>query len=271
MTDRAAIHVDGVSKAFLIPHERRTRLKESFAHPLRRTTYERNQALERVTFDVARGEFFGIIGPNGSGKSTLLKILAHIYRADAGTVRVNGRLSPFIELGVGFNYELTARENIEINGVLLGLTRAEVARAFRRDPRVCRARAVRRPAAEELLERDASPPGVLDRDPGPVRHPAAGRGARGRRRALSGEVLRDRSRRSRGNGKTVVFVSHDLGAISRFCDRALCLSEGRVQEVGPAVEVVDMYRDQVALGDFVRPFVTRTGMPTVAEAVRDPS
>src|SRR5437667_7607603 len=121
-----AIEATGVSKEFLIPHAQRWRLKEYFAHPLSRTTFEKNQALREVTFDVAAGEFFGIVGPNGSGKSTLLKILAGIYRADSGIVRVHGKLSPFIELGVGFNFELSARENVEINAMLLGLTSREL-------------------------------------------------------------------------------------------------------------------------------------------------
>ena len=125
-----AIDVRGVSKTFRLPHEQRTHLKEYFLHPLRRTTYERQRALEDITFAVESGEFFGVIGPNGSGKSTLLKILAGIYRHEAGVVRVNGLLSPFIELGVGFNPELTARDNIKINGTLLGLTRKQIAQRF---------------------------------------------------------------------------------------------------------------------------------------------
>jgi len=96
-----AIEVSGVSKTFLIPHEQRTYFREYFIHPFRRTTYERNDALEDVSFAIEEGEFFGIIGPNGSGKSTLLRILAKIYVPDSGNVRVNGLLSPFIELGVG--------------------------------------------------------------------------------------------------------------------------------------------------------------------------
>jgi ABC-type polysaccharide/polyol phosphate transport system ATPase subunit len=247
MTGRPAIQVDDVSKAFLIPHERRTRLKESFAHPLRRTTYERNQALDRVTFDVTRGEFFGIIGPNGSGKSTLLKILAHIYRADAGTVRVNGRLSPFIELGVGFNYELSARENIEINGMLLGLTRAEVAERF--DAILEFAELER--FVDQQLKNFSS--GMLLRlaysiaiqVPFDI--------------LLLDEVLAvgDQHFQAkcyatfdeiRGQGKTVVFVSHDPGAITRFCDRALYLSAGMIRRIGPVAEVVDEYQNQAARG-----------------------
>ena len=126
----AAIEVAGVSKSFRIPHEQRTYLKEYFLHPFRRTTYERNEALQDVTFSVEAGEFFGVFGPNGSGKSTLLRILAGIYVPDTGLVRVNGLLSPFIELGVGFNVELNARDNIRINATLAGLTRRQIDSKF---------------------------------------------------------------------------------------------------------------------------------------------
>ncbi len=108
----------------------RRRSRSCFLHPFRKLDYEQQQALDDVSFVVERGECFGIIGPNGSGKSTLLKILAGIYRADAGAVRVDGRLSPFIELGVGFNPDLNARDNIRINGTLLGLTPKEVDERF---------------------------------------------------------------------------------------------------------------------------------------------
>src|SRR5262245_56162270 len=124
-----AIEVVGVAKTFRLPHERRTTLKEYFLHP-RRTGYEEQRALEDISFRVEHGEFFGIIGPNGSGKSTLLKIIAGIYRQDAGTVQVNGLLSPFIELGVGFNPALTARDNIRINGTLLGLSKRELEQRY---------------------------------------------------------------------------------------------------------------------------------------------
>jgi ABC-type polysaccharide/polyol phosphate transport system ATPase subunit len=245
MTDAPAIQALDVSKAFFIPHERRSRLKETFAHPLRRMTYERNQALDGVTFDIAEGEFFGVIGPNGSGKSTLLKILAHIYRADAGTVRVNGRLSPFIELGVGFNFELSARENIEINGMLLGLTRAELAERF-----------------DAILE-FAELPRFVDQQ---LKNFSSGMILRLAYAIaiqvpfdilLLDEVLAVGDERFRAKcfatfeeireqGKTVVLVSHDLGSITRFCDRALFLAEGTIRAIGPTAEVVDEYYAQAA-------------------------
>src|SRR4051795_5624224 len=100
-------------------------LKERALHPFRRSAYDRFDALDEVSFAIERGEFFGIVGRNGSGKSTLLKCLAGIYRADGGAVYVNGRVSTFIELGVGFNMELAAHDNVLLNAVMLGLTRTE--------------------------------------------------------------------------------------------------------------------------------------------------
>jgi len=119
-----AIEARGIDKSFRLPTHKVDSLKE------RLTTFSKREfrelrALRDVSFDVHRGEFFGIVGRNGSGKSTLLKILASIYAADAGRVRMAGRLAPFIELGVGFNPDLTARENVELNGVMMGLHRDE--------------------------------------------------------------------------------------------------------------------------------------------------
>src|SRR5581483_674882 len=122
------IRVEGVHKAFRVPDQRIDSLKERATHPLRRIEWRELQALKGVSFEVRKGEFFGIVGRNGSGKSSLLKILASIYRADSGRVRVAGRMAPFIELGVGFNPELTARENVVMNGVLMGLTRRDAQR-----------------------------------------------------------------------------------------------------------------------------------------------
>jgi ABC-2 type transport system ATP-binding protein len=127
-TEPVVIDVAGVSKRFRIPDQRLDSLRERFTHPLQRISYRELQALDDVSFQIHRGEFFGIVGRNGSGKSSLLKILASIYRADQGRVRTAGRVAPFIELGVGFNPELTVRENTTLNGVLMGLSRREAAR-----------------------------------------------------------------------------------------------------------------------------------------------
>src|SRR6185503_723983 len=119
------VSVEDVSKTFRIPKHRVTTFKERALHPLRRTSYDRFKALDEVNVEIRRGEFFGIFGRNGSGKSTLLKLLASIYAADGGRIRIAGRLAPFIELGVGFNEELTAEENAILNCVMTGLSVSE--------------------------------------------------------------------------------------------------------------------------------------------------
>ena len=235
------IDVDRVSKTFRLPHERRTTLKEYFLHPLRPVRYEVQRALEDVSFRVEPGEFLGIIGPNGGGKSTLLKIIAGIYRADSGTVRVNGLLSPFIELGVGFNYELTARDNIWINGTLLGLDRRTLRERFHdivafaelerfvdqklknfssgMQVRLAYAIAIQVDFDDLLLDE------VL---------------------AVGDESFQQRCfetfGRFRADGKTIVLVTHSLGLIERFADRALLLLDGSVGALGDPEDVIVRYK-----------------------------
>lgn len=198
-------------------------------------------AVRDVSFAVEEHSITGIIGPNGCGKSTLLKILAHIYRADEGSVRINGKLSPFIELGVGFNYELSGRENIEINAMLLGLTRAELAKRF---DAILEFSELERFVDLQLKNYSS---GMLLRlaysiaiqVPFDI--------------LLLDEVLAVGDERfqkkcfatfnqMRADGKTVVFVSHDLRSIGDFCDRALLLARGAVQCIGEPGEVIDAYR-----------------------------
>ena len=149
------IEVRDLDKSFRIPEHRIDSFKERAVHPFAGPTTASCSALRGISFDVRKGEFFGIVGRNGSGKSTLLKVLASIYRADAGTIRMAGRLAPFIELGVGFNPELTARENVVLNGVMMGLSPREARRRLDAVARLRRARGVRRAEAEELLLGDA--------------------------------------------------------------------------------------------------------------------
>src|SRR5919204_887197 len=125
-----AVEVDGVSKSFRRPYERVHTIKERVLHPLRRTRYDTLTALRDVSFEVADGEFFGIVGRNGSGKSTLLKCIAGIYATDAGRIRLRGQMSPFIELGVGFTPDLPARDNVLLNAIMLGLSPAEAEERF---------------------------------------------------------------------------------------------------------------------------------------------
>ncbi len=130
--DELSVKIENLNKVFKLPHEKTNSIKSAFVNFYRlKKSYEMQQALKDVSFEVKKGEFFGIVGKNGSGKSTLLKILAGIYLPTSGEVKVNGSLTPFIELGVGFNPELTGRENIFLNGALLGFNRKEMQSLYR--------------------------------------------------------------------------------------------------------------------------------------------
>src|SRR4051812_23291299 len=124
------VTVDEVSKTFRLPHRRVSTLKERVLHPFESSGHDDLHALRDVSFDIAQGEFFGIVGRNVSGKPTLVKCMAGIYDIDAGSIHMHGRVSPFIELGVGFNPDLTARDNVIINAVMLGLTRKQARERF---------------------------------------------------------------------------------------------------------------------------------------------
>jgi len=237
-----AVEAVELSKSFKLPHDERRTLKAHFLHPFRGTTYETNRAVQDVTFSVPHGEFFGVIGTNGSGKSTLLKLIAGIYRADHGSVRIDGRLSPFIELGVGFNPELNARDNVRINGTLMGLTSRQIQQRF-----------------EEIIEFAELERFVDQR----LKNYSSGMQLR-LAYAISiqvpfeilllDEVLAVGDHafqtkcfatfdRMKEEGKTMVFVSHDLASVARYCDRALLLHNGVVQAIGPAEEVVNLYHE----------------------------
>jgi ABC-type polysaccharide/polyol phosphate transport system ATPase subunit len=235
-----AVVVDGLSKRFQIPAEQVHTLKERALHPFRKQRYNRFDALEDVSFAVPHGEFFGIVGRNGSGKSTLLKCLAGIYRSDAGRIEVRGRLSTFIELGVGFNPDLAARDNVLINGVMLGLS-----------PAAARARFESVLEFSELHE-------FVDLK---LKNYSSGMQVRlafsvaiqvDADVLLIDEVLAvgdaafqqkcfDEFHRLRDEGKTMLFVTHDMGAVVRFCQRAMLLERGRARFIGEPDEVASRY------------------------------
>jgi ABC-type polysaccharide/polyol phosphate transport system ATPase subunit len=235
-----AVVVDGVSKTFVLPHERVHTLKERALHPFRSTGSDTLHALRDVSFEVRRGEFFGIVGRNGSGKSTLLKCLAGIYAADSGAMYVDGRMSAFIELGVGFNMDLPARDNVLINATMLGLSPREAARRFDRIVDF----AELRPFVDLKLKNYSS--GML------VRLAFAVMIQVDAEILLIDEVLAvgdaafqqkcfDEFGRIRASGTTVLLVTHDMGAVQRFCQRAMLLEEGRVVEIGDPHRVGNRY------------------------------
>jgi ABC-type polysaccharide/polyol phosphate transport system ATPase subunit len=225
------IEARGIGKSFRIPSHRIDSLKERATHPLASVSYRELRALDDVSFDVGEGEFFGIVGRNGSGKSTLLKIMASIYRADTGRVRMAGRVAPFIELGVGFNPELTARENGVLNGVLMGLTLREARRRldavldfaelgdfvdlklknYSSGMMVRLAFAVMVQADADIMLIDE----VL----------AVGDAAFGQKCM---DVFHERRRA----GKTIVLVTHDMATVQSLCHRAMLLHDGELQYVG---------------------------------------
>jgi ABC-type polysaccharide/polyol phosphate transport system ATPase subunit len=237
-----AVVVDGVSKAFRLPHEKVSTLKERALHPFRRSRYDRLDALKDVSFVVPQGEFFGIVGRNGSGKSTLLKCLAGIYRVDQGGVYINGRVSTFIELGVGFNPDLAARDNVLINGVMLGLSPRE---ALERYDRVIDFAGLRE--FEELkLKNYSSGMHVrlafsvmiqVDADILMIDEVLAVGDAAFQQKCF------DVFNRLREEGRTILFVTHDMGSVRRFCHRAMLLDRGDVKMIGKPLEVGTAYVD----------------------------
>jgi ABC-type polysaccharide/polyol phosphate transport system ATPase subunit len=231
-----AIFVDRVSKQFDLPREQVHTLKERFLHPFKSTQTDTLHALRDVSFDVRKGEFFGIAGRNGSGKSTLLKCVAGIYGVTAGDIYVNGAVSTFIELGVGFNPDLPATDNILLNATMLGLS-----------PRASRERidavldfAELREFADLKLKNYSS--GMLVRLAFSVMIQVDAEVL------IIDEVLAvgdaafqqkcyDEFERIRRSGKTVLFVTHDMNAVRRFCDRAVLLEKGRLIAEGDPEDV----------------------------------
>jgi ABC-2 type transport system ATP-binding protein len=235
-----AIEARGVQKTFRIPRHRIDSLKERATHPFTRVEYRELRALRGISFDVHRGEFFGIVGRNGSGKSTLLKVMASIYRADAGRIRMAGRVAPFIELGVGFNPELTARENVALNGVMMGLTRRE---ALNRLDAVLEFAEL-----EEFVELKLKnySSGMM------VRLAFAVMVQADADVMLIDEVLAvgdaafaqkcmDVFQEKRKAGSTIILVTHDMATVQGLCDRAMLIHDGELRYIGDPEETAMRY------------------------------
>jgi ABC-type polysaccharide/polyol phosphate transport system ATPase subunit len=227
----AAVAIEGVSKTFRLPHQQYSTLKERVLHPFRSTDYDELHAVRDISLEIANGEFFGIVGRNGSGKSTLLKCIAGIYGVDTGRISVAGRLSPFIELGVGFNMDLTARDNVIINAIMLGLSRREARARF--DEVI--AFAELQEFIDLKLKNYSS--GML------VRLAFATSIQVQAEILLIDEVLAvgdaafqqkcfEEFHRLKREGRTIVFVSHDMYTVERFCDRAMLMERGSMIQLG---------------------------------------
>jgi ABC-type polysaccharide/polyol phosphate transport system ATPase subunit len=238
--DASAVRVDNVSKTFRIPKEHVHTFKERALHPFRRTQYRELAALRDVSFTVAPGEFYGIVGRNGSGKSTLLKCMAGIYATDRGRIYVDGRLSSFIELGVGFNPDLPARDNILLNAAMLGLSPRE---ARRRVDAVLEFAELEE-FAELKLKNYSSGMSVRLAFAVMIQVDAEV--------LLIDEVLAvgdaafqqkcyDQFAALRQKGVTLILVTHDMAAVQKLCDRAMLIERGEVLEISDPEHVGNHY------------------------------
>jgi ABC-type polysaccharide/polyol phosphate transport system ATPase subunit len=237
-----AVSVEQVSKTFRLPHQQYSTLKERALHPFRSITYDELRAVQDISLTISDGEFFGIVGRNGSGKSTLLKCIAGIYGVDSGRISIAGRLSPFIELGVGFNPDLNARDNVVINAIMLGLSRKQALERF--DHVV--AFAELEGFMDMRLKNYSS--GML------VRLAFATAIQVDAEILLIDEVLAvgdaafqqkcfEEFFRLKREGRTIVFVSHDMYSVERFCDRAMLMEHGRMTKIGEPREIGRAYHE----------------------------
>lgn len=240
--EETVLSVKHVSKDFALPHEKNSSIKSSVVNVFRKKdrTIEVQHALKDISFEIKKGEFFGILGRNGSGKSTLLKILAEIYQPTKGSVHKKGKLVPFIELGVGFNPELTGRENVYLNGALLGFSRKEIDEKY--DD------IVKFAELEDFMDQKLKnySSGMQVRLAFSVAVKAEAD------ILLVDEVLAvgdadfqrkcfDYFRLLKKRGTTVAFVTHDMAAVRDFCHRAVLIENGVIKTAGDAEKVSNEY------------------------------
>jgi len=240
------VRVENVTQRFRVIHERPDSLRELFSKFLRhRVSYHVLDAVKDVSLDVPRGQMLGLIGRNGSGKSTLLKIIAGVYKPTAGRVHINGTIAPLIELGAGFHHELTGRENILLNGLLMGYSK------------------------EEMREREQSIidfAEIGDFIDAPIKQYSSGMHTRlafavatevDPQVLILDEILAvgdaafqqkcfARIQNFRQAGKTILFVSHGMQTVIKYCDRAVLLEKGSVVADGDPTQVAEVYQDVVS-------------------------
>ena len=241
-----AVRVDHVTKSFRMYHERNQSLKSAIMRG-RRSVHEDFLALDDVTFDVPTGSTFGLIGSNGSGKSTLLKCLANIYYPNSGSITHFGRIAAMLEVGSGFHHELSGRENVFLNGSILGMSRKEITRKF-----------------DEIVEFS----GVERFIDQPVKNYSSGMYVRlGFAIAINvdpdilvvDEVLAvgdaefqekcfQKFRDFKKAGKTVILVSHSMATVNEMCDHAAWVNQGKLMAAGQAEPTISAYLDSLDLG-----------------------
>jgi ABC-2 type transport system ATP-binding protein/lipopolysaccharide transport system ATP-binding protein len=250
-TTEPAIVVDGVSKQFKLYKDRRTNLKETLVQRGRRNRYDVFQALDKVSLQVPRGSTFGLIGHNGSGKTTLLKLIAGIHQPTTGTITTTGRVSAMLELGAGFHPELSGRDNIRLNGAILGMSKRQIDAAM-----------------DQIVEFS----GLADFIDTPVKVYSSGMYVRlgfsiavnldpkilaiDEIVAVGDEEFQRRCFEHlyelRRHGVTIIFVTHSMALVRQLCDEVAWLDHGKLRALGKPGEVVDAYLAEVNAAESVR-------------------
>jgi ABC-2 type transport system ATP-binding protein len=241
MRDDVAIRVHNLHKSFELAENKQDTLKHILVNPGKRAKKHRQKVLNGIDFEIKKGEFFGIVGRNGSGKSTLLKLLAGVYTPDSGAVEVNGNLTPFIELGVGFNPELSGKDNVYLSAALLGYTRKQVNAIY-----------------DEIVEfaelQDHMDKKLKNYSSGMQVRLAFSIAIKAKNDILIfDEVLAvgdeafqqkctDVFEKYKAMRQTVVIVTHDMNAVRKFCSRALLIDGGKITSIGNTQKVTEFYR-----------------------------
>jgi len=236
-----AIIVDNISKKFRIPHEKKTTLFQNIVGIIKRQfDYEEFWALKDVSFEIEKGEAFGIIGKNGSGKSTLLKILAKVLYPDTGSVTMNGKTASFLELGIGFQPELTAKENVYIYASILGMSRKQVDKIY--DDIFDFAELKRfenmklKNFSSGMYMRLAFSTAIRAEPDTLLIDEVFAVGDEAFQNKCTAKINEFREQ-----GKTIVFVSHALGLVKSLCHRSLLLNEGKIVSIGDTEKVINDY------------------------------
>lgn len=235
-----AVEIKNIHKEFVLIQNKSTTLKQAVVNIVRENHKTVYKVLDEVSFNVNEGDFFGIIGRNGSGKSTLLKLIAGVYEPTAGNIYVNGGLTPFIELGVGFNAELSGRDNVYLNGAMLGFTRKQMNEMY--DEIVSFAEL--EPFMDQKLKNYSSGMQVrlafsiaikAENDILIFDEVLAVGDANFQQKCL------EQFEKLKKQKKTIILVSHSMEMIKRFCSRAVLLADGKVEYIGDPKKAIDKY------------------------------
>lgn len=235
-----AVAVRGVHKEFILPQSKNSSFKQTFVNIVKKNGKVTQKVLDGVSFDVYKGDFFGIVGRNGSGKSTLLKMLAGVYVPTAGEIAINGKLTPFIELGVGFNPELSGRDNVYLNGALLGFNRKQMDAMYEDIVDF----AELEPFMEQKLKNYSS--GMQVRLAFSIAIKAKNDVL------IFDEVLAvgdeafqrkclDVFERYKAEGQTIILVTHDMDTVRQYCSRAVLINEGKLVDIGQPRKIANQY------------------------------